>query len=102
MNVSPVSFNQISKVQSFKGTEDKKEAKGQISPDAAAIKESIDKNTAALEAIAEQVNINSYTLYAIEKSKSGSEGFHRESYGDTDNPESFVRYVNRHWRTPRY
>lgn len=64
------------------------------------IKESIDRNTAALEALAQQVKINSYTLYAVEKSKSGTNGLYKDSYGKTDNPVAFVEYVNRHWAKP--
>lgn len=102
MNVSPVSFNQASKLQSFKGTENKKELTGQISPEVAAIKESIEKNTAALETIAEQISLNNYVQYAIEKSKSGTNGLHRDSYGHTTSPLELVNYVNRHWSEARY
>ena len=102
MNVSPVSFNQASKLQSFKGTENKKELTEQISPEVAAIKESIDKNTAALVTIAEQISLNNYVQYAIEKSKSGTKGLHQDSYGDTKSPLELVKYVNRYWSEPSY
>lgn len=97
MNVSPVSFNQASKLQSFKGTENKKELPGQISPEVAAIKESIDENTAALKTIAKQISLNNQVQYAIEKSKSGNSNLYRDSYKNTSSPSEFVDYVDRHW-----
>ena len=102
MNLTPINFTTSNKVQSFKGSEEKNECSGSISPDAYAIKGAIDKNTAALEALAEQVKINNYTMFAIEKSKSGTTGLHKDSYSKTSNPVDFVHYVNNHWTTPNY
>ena len=107
MNLTGINFNPANKVQSFKGLEEECfetqcECPDSISPDAFAIKKSIDKNTAALEALAEQVKINNYTMFAIEKSKSGTTGLHKDSYGHTSNPVDFVNYVNKNWKAPSY
>lgn len=106
MNLTPLNFNPANKLQSFKGQEECLEiqcnCKENISPDAFAIKESIDKNTEALEALAEQAKINNYTMYAIEKSKSSTQGFHKDSFSKTQNPVDFVHYVNKNWKQPTY
>lgn len=47
-------------------------------------------------------NFDSYTMYAIEKSKSGTHGLHEDAFANTANGVNLFHYVNQNWRRPSY
>ncbi len=101
MRIAPINLCATKNAQSFKGEEEKaltsKEEKPEI-----VIEKAIDRNTKALENLAEQVLLNAYTIYAVEKSKSSSNGYHQECFSNTNSPISFINYANQNWCKPRY
>ena len=96
MNISPIKFT-APKVTSFKGQENESPKS-----DAEKIANAINQNTATVEKLVDKVNILTYTIYATEKAKSGTNGLHQDSYSNTSDPVAFVNYVNRNWTKPRY
>ena len=101
MRIAPINLCAIKSAQSFKGEEEKalttKEEKPEI-----VIEKAIDRNTKALENLAEQILLNAYTIYAVEKSKSSTNGYHKDCYSNTNSPISFINYANKYWCKPGY
>lgn len=101
MSISPIGVSMPKKQVSFKGCEDingmsvKKYTDDEI-------KEAIVKGSKALEMLADNTALIAYTMYAIEKSKTASNGYHTDCFAKTSSPKELVEYANTNWQKPRY
>ena len=66
------------------------------------IRDSIDENTKAVKKLADSTALIAYTLYAIEKSKTASNGYHTDCFAKTSSPSEMIKYANTNWEKPRY